>query len=67
MSPQLHNCPTTAEQGNRGPQIRGQLRHPHGRFLEVREAANMIAWLASEKNSFTTGGVFDLSGDRATY
>ena len=40
---------------------------PRGRFLEVREAANMIAWLASEENSFTTGGVFDLSGGRATY
>ena len=40
---------------------------PRGRFLEVREAANMIAWLASEENSFTTGAVFDLSGGRATY
>jgi len=27
----------------------------------------MIGWLASEENSFTTGGVFDLSGGRATY
>lgn len=40
---------------------------PRGRFLEVAEAANMIAWLASEENSFTTGAVFDLSGGRATY
>lgn len=40
---------------------------PRGRFLEVEEAAAMIAWLASEDNSFTTGGVFDLSGGRATY
>ena len=40
---------------------------PRGRFLEVDEAAAMIAWLASEENSFTTGGVFDLSGGRATY
>ncbi|MDG1116024.1 MAG: SDR family NAD(P)-dependent oxidoreductase [Flavimaricola sp.] len=40
---------------------------PRGRFLEVDEAAAMIAWLASEDNSFTTGGVFDLSGGRATY
>ena len=40
---------------------------PRGRFLEVDEAANMIAWLVSEENSFTTGGVFDLSGGRATY
>ncbi len=40
---------------------------PRGRFLEVEEAAAMIAWLASEDNGFTTGGVFDLSGGRATY
>lgn len=40
---------------------------PRGRFLELNEAASMIAWLASRENSFTTGGVFDLSGGRATY
>lgn len=40
---------------------------PRGRFLEVDEAAAMIAWLVSEENSFTTGAVFDLSGGRATY
>lgn len=40
---------------------------PRGRFLQVDEAAAMIAWLSSAENSFTTGGVFDLSGGRATY
>lgn len=40
---------------------------PRGRFLELDEAANMIVWLASPENSFTTGAVFDLSGGRATY
>jgi len=40
---------------------------PRGRFLETAEAAAMIAWLASKDNSFTTAGVFDLSGGRATY
>ena len=40
---------------------------PRGRFRELHEAAAMIAWLASEENSFTTGAVFDLSGGRATY
>lgn len=40
---------------------------PRGRFLMVDEAAAMIVWLASAENSFTTGGVFDLSGGRATY
>jgi 3-oxoacyl-[acyl-carrier protein] reductase len=40
---------------------------PMQRFLEVGEAAAMIAWLASEECSFTTGAVFDLSGGRAVY
>jgi 3-oxoacyl-[acyl-carrier protein] reductase len=40
---------------------------PRGRFLLVEEVASMVAWLASEENSFTTGAVFDLSGGRATY
>jgi len=40
---------------------------PMARFLEVREAAAMVAWLASEDCSFSTGAVFDLSGGRATY
>jgi 3-oxoacyl-[acyl-carrier protein] reductase len=42
-------------------------RIPRGRFLEVDEAANMVAWLVSKENSFTTAFVFDLSGGRATY
>ncbi|WP_417260300.1 MULTISPECIES: SDR family NAD(P)-dependent oxidoreductase [Alphaproteobacteria] len=40
---------------------------PRGRFLELDEAAAMIAWLCSKENSFTTASVFDLSGGRATY
>ena len=40
---------------------------PRGRFVETREIAGMVAWLASAENSFTTGAVFDLSGGRATY
>ena len=40
---------------------------PMGRFLEVQEAAAMVAWLASEDCSFSTAAVFDLSGGRATY
>jgi NAD(P)-dependent dehydrogenase (short-subunit alcohol dehydrogenase family) len=40
---------------------------PRNRFLKVEEAASMVAWLSSAENSFTTGGVFDLSGGRSTY
>jgi 3-oxoacyl-[acyl-carrier protein] reductase len=42
-------------------------RIPRGRFVETREIAAMVAWLASAENTFTTGAVFDLSGGRATY
>lgn len=44
-----------------------RVRIPRGRFLEVEEAAAMVAWLVSKENSFTTASVFDLSGGRATY
>ncbi|BCQ25561.1 SDR family oxidoreductase [Caballeronia sp. NK8] len=40
---------------------------PRGRFVDVKEIAAMVAFLASAENSFTTGAVFDLSGGRATY
>ena len=40
---------------------------PRGRFVTVDEVANMICWMASAENSFTTGAAFDLSGGRATY
>jgi 2-dehydro-3-deoxy-L-rhamnonate dehydrogenase (NAD+) len=38
-----------------------------GRFVEPKEIAAMITWLASDDCSFSTGAVFDLSGGRATY
>ncbi len=40
---------------------------PRNRFVMVEELASLVAWMASEENSFTTGAVFDLSGGRATY
>ena len=42
-------------------------RIPMGRLGQTSEAAALVAWLASEDCSFSTGGVFDLSGGRATY
>lgn len=42
-------------------------RIPLNRFLEPDEAAALVAWLASEECSFSTGAVFDISGGRATY
>lgn len=40
---------------------------PRARFVKVEEVAALVAWMASEDNSFTTGAVFDISGGRATY
>jgi 2-dehydro-3-deoxy-L-rhamnonate dehydrogenase (NAD+) len=40
---------------------------PMNRFVQVQEIAAMVAWLSSKDCSFTTGGVFDISGGRATY
>ena len=40
---------------------------PRKRFLKVDELASLVSWLVSEENSYTTAGVFDISGGRATY
>tara|TARA_B100000575_G_C23036828_1_gene596800 strand:+ start:373 stop:1107 length:735 start_codon:yes stop_codon:yes gene_type:complete len=40
---------------------------PIGRLGLTNEIAAMVCWLCTEDCSFTTGGVFDLSGGRATY
>lgn len=40
---------------------------PIGRFGTVDEVTALVTWLASRECSFTTGGVFDVSGGRATY
>jgi 2-dehydro-3-deoxy-L-rhamnonate dehydrogenase (NAD+) len=42
-------------------------RIPQGRFIQVDEIAAMVAFLASDDCSFSTGATFDLSGGRATY
>ncbi len=42
-------------------------RIPLGRVGQPREVAALIAWLASDECSFTTGQCLDISGGRATY
>jgi 2-dehydro-3-deoxy-L-rhamnonate dehydrogenase (NAD+) len=42
-------------------------RIPMGRCGQTTEIAALVTWLASEECSFSTGGVFDISGGRATY
>jgi len=40
---------------------------PMGRVGRPEEVAALVAWLASDECSFSTGAVHDLSGGRATY
>ena len=40
---------------------------PMRRVGTADEVAELVAWLASDKCSFSTGAVYDISGGRATY
>jgi 2-dehydro-3-deoxy-L-rhamnonate dehydrogenase (NAD+) len=40
---------------------------PLGRNCDPAEIAAMVAWLASEECSFSTGATFDITGGRSTY
>jgi 3-oxoacyl-[acyl-carrier protein] reductase len=40
---------------------------PMQRVGQPEEVAELVAWLASERCSFSTGAVYDISGGRATY
>ncbi|MEN3268327.1 SDR family NAD(P)-dependent oxidoreductase [Pseudonocardia sp.] len=40
---------------------------PMRRIGRAEEVAELVAWLASDKVSFSTGAVYDISGGRATY
>jgi NAD(P)-dependent dehydrogenase (short-subunit alcohol dehydrogenase family) len=37
------------------------------RVGRAEEVAELVAWLASDRCSFSTGAVHDISGGRATY
>jgi 3-oxoacyl-[acyl-carrier protein] reductase len=40
---------------------------PMGRVGQPEEVAELVAWLVSDRCSFSTGAVYDISGGRATY
>jgi 2-dehydro-3-deoxy-L-rhamnonate dehydrogenase (NAD+) len=42
-------------------------RVPMGRMGRPEELAELVAWLASDRCSFSTGASFDISGGRAVY
>jgi 3-oxoacyl-[acyl-carrier protein] reductase len=51
------------------PEVLERLRSliPMQRLGRAEEVAELIAWLASDRCSFSTGAVYDISGGRATY
>jgi 2-dehydro-3-deoxy-L-rhamnonate dehydrogenase (NAD+) len=40
---------------------------PMKRLGQPEEVAELVAWLTSDKVTFSTGAVYDISGGRATY
>ena len=40
---------------------------PMDRIGEVEEVAALVAWLASDECTFSTGACYDISGGRATF
>ena len=46
---------------------RSQSLTPMGRFGRPEEVAELIGWLCSDRVSFSTGAVYDISGGRASY
>ena len=40
---------------------------PMKRLGRAEEVAELVAWLASDRVSFSTGSIYDISGGRATY
>ncbi|TDF86725.1 SDR family NAD(P)-dependent oxidoreductase [Pseudomonas sp. H9] len=46
---------------------RSMSKIPMGRKGQPREVAELVAWLVSDRLSYSTGAVYDISGGRATY
>lgn len=66
IAPAVIETPMNAETA---PAVLEHLRSliPMGRLGKPEEVAELIAWLASDACSFSTGAVYDISGGRATY
>jgi NAD(P)-dependent dehydrogenase (short-subunit alcohol dehydrogenase family) len=66
IAPAAVRTPILAQMADRHVQTMVD-KSPMQRLGEPGEVAALVAWLASDACSFSTGAVFDLSGGRATY
>ncbi|MCH6472539.1 SDR family NAD(P)-dependent oxidoreductase [Sinomonas terrae] len=66
IAPAVVDTPMNAETA---PEVLAHITSliPMKRVGRPQEVAELVAWLASEKVSFSTGAVYDISGGRATY
>jgi 2-dehydro-3-deoxy-L-rhamnonate dehydrogenase (NAD+) len=66
VAPAVIETPMNA---NTAPEVLEYLidRIPMRRLGQAAEVAELIAWLCSDRCSFSTGAVYDVSGGRATY
>lgn len=66
IAPAVINTPMNA---TTAPEVLARITGliPMGRVGQPAEVAELVAWLASDKCSFSTGAVYDISGGRATY
>ncbi|MGF6832472.1 NAD(P)-dependent dehydrogenase (short-subunit alcohol dehydrogenase family) [Paenarthrobacter sp. TE4293] len=60
---------STPMNDNTAPEVLAHITSliPMKRVGKAEEVAELVAWLSSEKVSFSTGAVYDISGGRATY
>ena len=67
--PTLFDTPLANAVTSATPEVFAAIRDkiPMKRIGRAVEAASLVAWIASEDCSFTTGFAFDLSGGRAVY
>jgi 3-oxoacyl-[acyl-carrier protein] reductase len=66
IAPAVIETPMNADTG---PEVLAHITSliPMRRVGRPEEVAELIAWLVSDKVSFSTGAVYDISGGRATY
>jgi 3-oxoacyl-[acyl-carrier protein] reductase len=66
IAPAVIDTPMNAETS---PEVLAHITSliPMGRTGHPVEVAELVAWLASDRVSFSTGAVYDISGGRATY